>query len=145
VLAISAAGALFAAAPAQAAPQVDGEFSVSGLGTYNAITRGPDGNMWVTLDSTNDVARITPAGNVTEFNPTDLDKPVGITTLGNNLWVSQPAGIARFSPSNPNAAVRTDTATITDAHDIVVGSDGHLWTAPTDGGDPGTQTKKLKL
>lgn len=120
---------LLAVSPALGEPHVDGEFSVSGLGTYNQITTGPDGNLWVTLDTTNDLARITPAGDVQEFNPPAIDQPVGITALGNDLWVSQPGGVARFSPGNPNAAVDTLTATITDAQAITVGPDGHLWTA----------------
>jgi streptogramin lyase len=120
---------LLAASPALAAPQVNGEFSVSGLGTYNQITTGPDGNIWVTLDDTNDVARITPAGDVQEFNPASLDKPVGITTLGNNLWVTQNGSVAKFSPADPNAAEDFTIATLTSPQAITVGPDGNLWTA----------------
>lgn len=51
------------ASPASAAPAVDGEFAVSGVGTDNTIVKGPDGNVWVTLESgdpAKDWARITP-------------------------------------------------------------------------------------
>ena len=41
--------AAFAASPAGAAPNVDGKFAVSGVGTNNEITKGPDGNLWVCL------------------------------------------------------------------------------------------------
>jgi len=122
---------VLAAPPALAAPQVNGEFSVSGLGTYNALTTGPDGNIWVTLDdATNNVAKITPAGNVQQFNLPDVTSPVGITVVGDNLWVTQNGGVARFSPGDPTG---TDTAFpvtgLNTPHAIVRGPDGNLWTA----------------
>ncbi|MGH2990926.1 MAG: hypothetical protein ACRDMA_13910 [Solirubrobacterales bacterium] len=45
-LAIGALSAVLIAAPsALAAPQVNGSFSVTGLGTNNQITQGPDNNI----------------------------------------------------------------------------------------------------
>src|SRR3954447_11536475 len=41
--------AAFIASPADARPKADGKFDVSGVGTNNEITKGPDGNIWVTL------------------------------------------------------------------------------------------------
>ena len=94
--------AAIAASPAAAAPDVDGKFTVSGVGTDNDIAKGPDGNMWVTLDQTNDVAKITPRGVVTEFNPANVTSPVGITAgPDGNIWVTQAGGVARFSPNQP--------------------------------------------
>ena len=81
---------------------MDGKFTVSGVGTNNDIAKGPDGNMWVTLDQTNDVAKITPRGVVTEFNPANVTSPVGITAgPDGNIWVTQAGGVARFSPNQP--------------------------------------------
>ena len=70
--------AVIAAAPASAKPKADGKFDVSGVGTNNEITKGPDGNIWVTLDQTNDIAKITPKGKVTEYDPANINSPVGI-------------------------------------------------------------------
>ena len=117
-----------AASPAAAVPDVDGKFAVSGVGTNNDIAKGQDGNMWVTLDQTNDVAKISPRGVVTEFNPVNVTSPVGIVATGGQVWVTQAGGVARFSPSNPNAAVKFDVSAITDPRPIVQGSDGNLWT-----------------
>ena len=121
--------AAIAASPAAAAPHVDGKFDVSGVGPNNELTKGPDGNIWVTLDQTNDVARITPNGTVTEFNPTSVTNPVGITTgPDGNIWVTQNGGVASFSPDDPDAAVKYPIGDIMDARQIVTGPDGNLWT-----------------
>jgi streptogramin lyase len=116
------------ASPAAAVPDVDGKFSVSGVGANNDLTRGPDGNVWVTLDQTNDIAKITPRGQVTEFNPSNVTNPIGIAATSSQLWVTQDGGVARFSPGNPNAAVKFDIGAISDPRPIVRGSDGNLWT-----------------
>jgi len=131
VLAICAAGALFAAAPAQAAPQVNGTFPVTGLGVNNQITQGPDGNIWVTLeaDPPNDVARInSQTGQVTKFNLDDVNTPpVGITSQGNNLWVTADTIVARFAPGSTDATVTANLALSSPSH-ITLGPDGNLWT-----------------
>jgi streptogramin lyase len=117
------------AAPASAKPKVNGEFAVSGVGTNNDLTRGPDGNVWVTLDQTNDIAKITPDGTVTEYNPANVTSPIGITSgPDGNLWVTQSGGVASFSPADPDAAVKYSINDITDARPIVTGPDGNLWT-----------------
>jgi streptogramin lyase len=121
-------------APAAADAVVDGTFPVSSVGTNNQIAAGPDGNMWVTLDSgTNDYARITPSGTVTEFNAATVANPVGlIAGPDGNLWVTQNGGVAKFSPANPTAATATAIADIADPRGITVGPDGNLWTASAD-------------
>lgn len=122
------------AAPAQAAPKVDGEFAVSSVGTNNQIAQGPDGNLWVTLDSaTNDLARITPAGVVTEYNNAALvNTPTGITAAEGSLWVTQNGGVVKIDPANPTAGAATAIAAIADPRIIVRGPDGNLWTASAD-------------
>ncbi len=123
----------FAASPVGAKPRVDGKFAVSGVGTNNELTRGPDGNVWVTLDQTNDVARITPQGQVTEFDPVNLNHPTGITTgPDGQLWVTQSGGVASFSAADPDAAVKYAINDIGDARPIVAGPDGNMWTVSGD-------------
>jgi streptogramin lyase len=136
VLALGALSAAFVAAPsAIAAPQVNGEFTVTGLGTDNQITQGPDGNIWVTVDDAagNDVARInSQTGQATKFNLDDVDNPVGITRQGNNLWVTAINQVARFSPGSTDATATTIISIGSPAH-ITVGPDGNLWTVSTTG------------
>ncbi|HZV72221.1 MAG TPA: hypothetical protein VFF79_00745 [Conexibacter sp.] len=132
-LALLIAAAL-APALAAAAPAVNGEFSLTGKPVH--LAQGPDGNIWVALtDSTrgNDVAKVTPAGVVTEF-----DLPVIINTNGivagpdGNLWATHSGGVFRFAPANPVGGTDFPVAQITDPRPIVVGPDGNLWTASAD-------------
>jgi streptogramin lyase len=127
--ALAALGALIAAPSALAAPQVNGTFSVTGVGIDNQITQGPDGNIWVTVDdgAGNDVARITPAGGVTKFDLDDVNNPVGITGQGSNLWVTAINTVARFGPGSTDATATT-IAQIGSPRHITVGPDGNLWT-----------------
>ena len=121
--------ATFAAAPASAKPKVDGKFDVSGVGTNNEITKGPDGNIWVTLDQTNDIAKITPQGQVTEYDPANVSSPVGIARgPGKTLWVTQSGGVAIFDPADPDSAEDFTINDISDARAIVKGPDGNMWT-----------------
>ena len=133
VLAVAVATALMVE-QASAAPVVDGEFSITnGVGTDNDIVEGPDGNMWVTLEGTqgtNGVARITPAGNVTEF-------PLANTSYGiavgpdDNLWVSTTIGVIKVPPENPDNPTPYDVG-LTDGRGIVAGPDGKMWVAGKD-------------
>jgi hypothetical protein len=129
VLALGSMSALLAAAPALAAPQVSGSFSVPGTSIDSQITQGPDGNIWATTPeaATDDVARITPAGAVTKFNLDDVDAPVGITRQGSNLWVTAINEVARFSPGSTDATATT-ILQIGGPRHITVGPDGNLWT-----------------
>jgi streptogramin lyase len=123
-----------AAAPAGADPTPAGEFTVSGVGANNQITAGPDGNMWVTLDSgTNDVAKIAPDGTVTEYNSANMTTPVGITAGSDGkLWVTQNGGVASFLPNDPVSAQKYTIAAIADPRAITTGADGNLWTGSVD-------------
>jgi streptogramin lyase len=131
---IAAAVAVVLAPQAEAAPAVDGEFPIlNGVGTDNDIVEGPDGNMWVTLEGTagtNGVARITPAGNVTEF-------PLANTSYGiavgpdDNLWVSTTIGVIMVPPGDPDNPTPYDVG-LTDGRGIVAGPDGQMWVAGKD-------------
>ena len=52
------------------------------------ITSGPDGNLWFTETTGNNVARITTSGAITEFPiPTPYSQPQGITVgPDGNIW-----------------------------------------------------------
>ncbi len=127
-----AALTVLAPAAASAAPKVDGEFAVTS--TPRFIAQGPDGNMWVTLDgSANDLARVTPAGVVTEFNPADITGPTGIARgPDGNMWVTQAGGVAKFAPANPTGATKFAIADIADPRAITLGPDNNLWTGSGD-------------
>lgn len=134
---LGAAVALFAvvASPASAAskPKLTGKFTVSGVGTNNEITQGPDGNIWVTLDQANDIAQITPNGKVKEFDATNIENPIGIASgPGKELWVTQPGGVAVFDPADPDSAEKFAIGGISDPRPIVRGPDGNMWTVSGD-------------
>jgi virginiamycin B lyase len=128
---IAAAVAAALAPQASAAPAVDGEFPIAGgVGTDNDIVEGPDGNMWVTLQNVNGVARITPAGVVTEF-------PLDNTSFGiavgpdDNLWVSTTIGVIKVPPDDPDNPTAYDVG-LTGGRGIVAGPDDRMWVAGTD-------------
>jgi virginiamycin B lyase len=119
---------------AHAAPAVDGEFAVSGKPGYIAL--GPDGNVWTVLSGSplsNDVARISPAGVVEEFDVPALAGAVGIAAgPDGNLWVTRSAKVARFTPANPAGATEFAVADLVTPRDITAGPDGNLWAASGD-------------
>jgi streptogramin lyase len=124
--------AAVAVAPAAAAPHIDGEFPLgSNVDTNNKIAVGPDGNIWVTVnDAEDDVARITPGGQVEEFN-LELPGTSGITAGSDgNLWVTESGGVTKFSPNNPVGTKESFLfPDISGFHSIVTGADGNLWVA----------------
>jgi streptogramin lyase len=94
------------------------------------IAAGPDGNLWVTEEIGNKIARVTPTGTITEFAlPTPQSYPWGITTgPDGNLWFTEyqgnqigcitTAGVITEYPL-PTAGSNPD--------DIASGADGNLW------------------
>ena len=117
---------------ASAAPVVDGHFEVGSFNANNKIVAGPDGNMWMTVaEGANDVARITPAGQVVEFELEGVNEPSGIAVgPEHNLWVTQINGVASFSPSEPKATTKAFTINaVTAGNPIVAGPDGQMWVA----------------
>ena len=68
----------------------------------SAITAGPDGNLWFTESGSNHIARMTPAGEITEFALPFGGSPRDITTgPDGNLWFTNgdPPRIARITPA----------------------------------------------
>jgi virginiamycin B lyase len=144
-----AATVLLQPASASAAPAVNGVYDLSGSPAH--LTAGPDGNIWATLSGSslgNDLARITPQGTVTEFNPTDVTSPVGIAAGDDgNLWVTQAGGVAKVPPADPDSATKSAIVAIADPRGITAGPDGNLWAASGDKvlrippGDPANPTE----
>jgi streptogramin lyase len=118
---------------AAAAPVVDGVFPIgSEVGTNNKIVAGPDGNVWLTVeDGTKDVARVTAAGQVQEFDIEGIETPVGIAPgPDGNLWVTDVEKAARFAPGNPEGTDKSFTvAGIGAGGQVVAGPDGLIWVA----------------
>ncbi|HSK50883.1 MAG TPA: hypothetical protein VK889_10385 [Solirubrobacterales bacterium] len=123
---------LVLAGPAAAAPAVSGEFPLVGkIDTNNKLARGPDGNMWVTLQGPEkDVAKITPAGEITEYDLAVAGASGIVTGPDGNLWVTRPGGLTRFSAADPvGSKAPFEIATITGNSPITVGPDAQLWVA----------------
>jgi streptogramin lyase len=125
--------AVLGVAPAAAAPVVDGEFTIpGGIDGNNKIAAGPDGNVWLTLPAgaTNDVAKIIPSGEVTEFD-LEATNPLGITAGPDDLlWITRNGGVTRFSPADPvGTKDPIEVTEIVGNHAIVTGPDGNLWVA----------------
>src|SRR5262249_52045681 len=54
------------------------------------IIRGADGNVWVSELVANKIARVTPSGDLTEFDvPTPLSGPAGIALAPGGMWFSE--------------------------------------------------------
>src|SRR6476469_5862200 len=94
-LAVVMAALTLFATPAAAAPAVNGVFNLTGTPKY--LTQGPDGNIWVVLNgAVNDIAKVTPAGVVTEFDSATYNNPIGIASgPDGNLWLTQPNAVVK--------------------------------------------------
>jgi virginiamycin B lyase len=96
------------------------------------ITTGPDGNLWFTefAATANKVARITPAGAITEFSlPTASSSPSNITTgPDGNLWFTEQNGeqIGRITIGGAITEFPIPTPT-GQPNSITTGPDGNLW------------------
>jgi streptogramin lyase len=131
---LAAFAALVASAsPASAAPAIDGQFPlVSQVDTNSKIAAGPDGNVWLAVHGVaNDVARVTPAGEVTEFELEGIEQLSGIAAgPEGKVWVTATNKVASFSPSDPKASSKAFTINdVTSNAPIVAGPDGQMWVA----------------
>jgi streptogramin lyase len=110
--------------------EVAGVLSLAG--NPKGITKGPDGNLWIAESGLNGaIARVTPAGAVTEFTtgltPSD---PWDITAgPDGNLWfVSRsPAFIGRITPDGTITEFSTGLTPNSQPSAITAGPDGNLW------------------
>src|SRR5215213_11404533 len=114
------------------APVIDGHFPTSETGTNKKIVAGPDGNMWLTVNGGGkDVARISPSGQVVEFELEGVAAPTGIgVDPEGRIWVTQAGGVASFLPSEPKESSKaTEIADVKDPASIVAGPNGEMWVA----------------
>jgi streptogramin lyase len=116
-------------------------------GDPQGITAGPDGNLWFTETAANQIGRITPEGDVTEFplpTPSVGGGPLEITAgPDGNLWFT------RSTQVGSNTIDRITTAgAITEfalppgrrPSGITAGPDGNLWFTESGGGKIGRIT-----
>ncbi len=116
-------------APAVAAPTASGEFDVPGLESNSKLVEGPDGNIWVaTGGGGKDVAKITPAGQVEEFE-VEAVTPKGIAVgPEGRIWVGRNGGLVSFLPADPPGTKQVfNIAAIGDNPSLALGPDGNLW------------------
>jgi streptogramin lyase len=121
-------------AGAWAFPAVNGEFKVEGLTTNNKLVRGPDGNMWATVENgAKNVAKITPSGAVTEYE-LGVAGALGITVgAEGRLWITRANGLTSFTTADPPGSKENlDDADVGASHSIVLGPDGNFWVATND-------------
>jgi hypothetical protein len=119
-------------AAASAAPVIDGQFPLaSPVETNTKIASGSDGNIWVVVHGVeNDVARVTPAGEVTEFELENIEQLSGIAPgPEGKIWVTATGKVASFSPSDPKASQVFTNNDVTSNAPIVAGPDGQMWVA----------------
>lgn len=124
---------LLVPASALAAPTIDGTFPLgSEVETNDKIVAGPDGNVWLTVQSaTKDVARVTPAGQVEEFDIEGIESASGIAPgPDGNIWITDVEKAAKFAPGDPEETDKSFTvAGIGAGGQIVAGPDGLMWVA----------------
>lgn len=93
-----------------------------------SIVLGPDGNFWFTEQNASKVARVTPAGVITEFRTPTFSFPLGITAgPDGNVWFSEGAvgQVAFITPSGHIEELLFSSSGA--AGGIVTGPDGNIW------------------
>jgi streptogramin lyase len=105
-----------------------------------AITAGPDGNMWFTnteglgQNSTREIDRITPEGQITTFPlPSSSGNILRSITAGpdGNLWFTEGSGrIGRITPAGELGELRIPAS----SYSVAAGPDGNLWFGETASG-----------
>ena len=129
-LLIAAAMALAGFAGPAAAQVTEFTIPTANSQPIDAITTGPDGNLWFAEFAGNKTGRITPAGAFTEFPlPTANSQPIGIVTgPDGNLWFTEQTGnrIGRVTTSGSFMEFSVPTANSAPTG-IALGSDGNLW------------------
>jgi streptogramin lyase len=109
------------------------------IGTINPaqITSGSDGNVWVAEQTTNDIARVTPAGLVSNF-PTGFpggDIPIGVTSGADGLiyYADSTAGSCRIGRLDPSTGFQVGGFAFTGSAPCSIyqlgndGTAGNIW------------------
>ncbi len=91
--------------------------------TVTFLAAGPDGNIWYT-DATNDnIGRMTPAGTSTLFTSPQVSEPLRITAgPDGNLWFTEFIG-NRITKITPTGTITRYTIMTTSAFPVAIGSD----------------------
>ena len=91
------------------------------------LAEGPDGNMWFTGRSGNEIGRVSPSGSVAEFPLPAGSLPAGITTGPNDrLWFAESGSREIASISTVGAIIQYGGLT-GEPQGITTGPDGNLW------------------
>lgn len=103
-------------------------------GILSELTVGPDGNLWFTITSPNSIARITPAGVVTDYPLTATGVIGGITTgADGNLWFTeaQQGKIGRMTPAGTLLPELSVPSSMSLPLGIITGPDSKIWFTET--------------
>ena len=92
-----------------------------GLSSNQAITTGPDGNLWVASGAR--MARVTPTGDVTIF-PAPAASDVAPGPDG-TVWFTSPSGVGRITPAGVVSLFPGALPGVV----INAGPDGNMWTS----------------
>jgi streptogramin lyase len=97
------------------------------------ITAGPDGNLWFLETNVDKIAKITPSGEITEYEANGYAWFGIITGPDGNLWFPYIyarscacSAIGRITTSGTISVFPTTTPSSTPM-DVAVGSDGNIW------------------
>ena len=98
-----------------------------GTGPF-AITMGADGNYWFTLSNSNEVAKITPRGQISYFTTPTLSEPAFIT-LGpdGNIWFAEGSASSIASVTPAGVITEHQFSFFGVSVGITAGSDGNIW------------------
>jgi virginiamycin B lyase len=100
----------------------------------NAITAGPDGNLWFTDLSTDSIGCITTSGTITTYTDPSMDAPDDITTGPDGaLWFTNLHNDSIGRITSSGAVTNFTGPTINQPTAITSGSDGALWFTNFDG------------
>lgn len=106
------------------------------------MTAASDGNIWFTRSNNSTIARMTPAGSLTEFPlPNGNETPFGIARgPDGNLWVTESTGnqILRIGLDGVVMGQFPIPTSSSNSTHIVAGQDGNLWFL-----ENGTAAKKI--
>ncbi len=97
------------------------------------ITTGPDGNLWAVERNADKIARITPAGAVTEFTLVAGRGPHDIVSAGGLIFFTERAGdrIGRLDPAAADIQASISEFLVAGAGSqpsaIAAGPDGNVW------------------
>ena len=119
-------------APAWATAGTITEFPIPTISSFpTGITAGPDGNLWFTEFSGNNIGRITTAGVLTEFPiPPTSSAPFGITAgPDGNLWFAEDGSnnIGRITTAGVVTGEFSTPTGNSQPRGITAGPDGNLW------------------